>query len=300
MAKGGGGDGTAHIDESWGVGTLRTVPNILVTNLALVDIINALTNMPLFISWYICQTRSLSGPFLSWFVVMFYVLFMYLTVASLVVLMLDRYGAIVHGLRYHTWKTRNKAYVSVAVIWLAATAYAVGMFSLGVHIDIGDKPVWMYRILYFKKFGRSFLIPGYLVPFAVIIILGYLIWREVRKSTLLRVCPRSSLGKHARTDIKTAKTIGITILTYFWMGCFPVLLHSVARIHGSWLHFLAFFFIYTNSMANPVIFSLRAQRFRKAFVLLFREPFGHSQPIETRHTTLSGVTNWSSVNQAMI
>lgn len=259
--------------------SLRTVPNILVVNLAFIDVINALTNMTLFIMWYQCQVRFLTGSAVSWFIVMWYVLFMYLTVSSLVVLMLDRYGAIVHGLKYHTWKTKNKAVISVFVIWLAAMVYTFGMFSLGIGIDVGPLPVWIYRIQYFKKFGRSFLIPGYLVPFAIIVLLGFLIWRQVRMSTRL-IAPQSNMGKRVRSDVQTAKTLGITILAYFCMGCFPVLLHSIARLHGSWIHYLAFFFVFMNSMANPVIYSLRTKRFRTALMLLLRDPCGDSQPTD--------------------
>lgn len=212
---------------------------------------------------------------------------MYLTVASLVVLMLDRYGAIVHGIRYHSWKTKNKAMISVLFIWLAAMAYTFGMFSLGLNINVGPMPVWIYRIQYFQRFGRSFLIPGYLVPFAIIVILGFLIWREVRTSTRA-IAPQSTMDRRRiKTDVQTAKTLGITILAYFWMGCFPVLLHSIARLHGSWVHFLAFFFIFMNSMTNPVIYSLRTRRFRSSLSHMLRDPCGSSQPSLRRMKTTS-------------
>ena len=60
--------------------TLRTVPNILVVNLSVVDILNAVTNMPLMILWYICKVPYLKGRRTSWLIVSWYVLFMYLTV----------------------------------------------------------------------------------------------------------------------------------------------------------------------------------------------------------------------------
>ncbi|XP_048577261.1 neuromedin-U receptor 2-like [Nematostella vectensis] len=280
--------------------TLRTVPNILVANLALIDVVNACVNMPLFIMWYQCKVPYIGGPAVSWFTISFYVLFMNLTVVSLVVLMLDRYGAIVHGLRYHSWKTRNKALFSVFVIWFCACAYTYGQFAMGIHVDIGPQPAWMYRMEYFKIFGRPFVLTGYVVPLFVISILGILIWRQVRMSTIA-ISPQSSLGsdiKHRR-DVATAKTVGLTILAYFWFGFFPVLLHSVAKIHGSWVHFFAYWFIHVSSMANPIIYSLRTQRFRLTLTLLLREPCGKSQPSMTSSSMVpsSGVTHstgWTS------
>ena len=239
--------------------TLRTVPNILVVNLSVVDILNAAINMPLMILWYICKVPYLKGRSISWFIVTVYVMFMYLTVFNLTVLAVDRFGAIVLGFRYHSWKTLNKAKVAIVFVWLSAAAYTYGMFTLGLDIDLGDAPVLVYRIHYLKKFGRHFIIPGYMVPFTVMLILGAAIWFTVHAHNR-RVTPIRSTVKQIKSDVKTAKTIGLTCAAFFLMGVFPMLLHNIARIHGTWPHFLAFFLIHLNSMANPVIYSFKARR----------------------------------------
>ena len=239
--------------------TLRTVPNVLIANLAVIDILNALTNMPLMIMWYICKVPYLKGQPTSWFIVTWYVLFMYLTVFNLTVLTMDRYGAIVHGIHYHSWKTINKAKVAVLFVWLLAAAYTYGMFILGLDIDLGDAPVLVYRIDYLKKFGRHFIIPGYLVPFMIMLVMGVAIWRTVHIHSR-RISTFCSGGKQVKNDVKTAKTIGLTVAAFFCMGVFPMLLHNIARIHGSWPHFLAFFLTHLNSMANPIIYSLKTPR----------------------------------------
>ena len=239
--------------------TLRTVPNILVVNLSVVDILNAAINMPLMILWYICKVPYLKGRSISWFVVTVYVMFMYLTVFNLTVLAMDRFGAIVLGFRYHSWKTLNKVKVAVVFVWLSAAAYTYGMFTLGLDIDLGDAPVLVYRIHYLKKFGRHFIIPGYMVPFTVMLILGAAIWLTVHAHNR-RITPIRSTVKQIKSDVKTAKTIGLTCAAFFLMGVFPMLLHNIARIHGTWPHFLAFFLIHLNSMANPVIYSFKARR----------------------------------------
>ena len=239
--------------------TLRTVPNILIANLAAVDIINALTNMPLFIMWYICEVPFLKGRSISWFIVGWYVLFMWLTVFNLTVLTMDRFGAIVHSLRYHSWKTINKAKVAVVFIWLLAAAYTYGMLTLGLCIDIGHAPVLEYRRLYLSKFGRHFILPGYLVPFTIMLIVGVYIRRTVRRHTR-RLSTFCSVAKQVKRDVKTAKTIGLTVVAFFCMGVFPMFLHSISTAHGTWPHFLAYFLIHLNSMANPIIYSLKTRR----------------------------------------
>ena len=268
--------------------TLRTVPNILIVNIAVIDVINALINMPLLISWYVCRDGFLKGRWTSWIVISTYVMFMNLTVFALVVLMMDRYGAICHGLRYHSWKTKEKAFIAVALTWFIAGLYTYVQFGLGLNINVGDKPVNVYRKYYFVKFGRFFVTPGYLIPFAVILLLAFLMWRSVRANKARIAAHCSFYGKRTHSDVVTAKTIGLTILAYFFMGCFPIMLHNVARIHGSWAHFLAYFFVHMNSMINPIIYSLRTRRFRRAFCLLMKDPCGRTQPVNLRRRQILG------------
>ena len=239
--------------------TLRTVPNILIVNLAVIDILNAVTNMPLMIMWYIYQVPYLKGRAISWFIVTWYVLFMHLTVFNLTVLTMDRFGAIVHGIHYHSWKTINKAKAAVFFVWISSAAYTYGMFTLGLDIDLGDAPVLLYRIHYLKKFGRHFIIPGYVVPFTIMVVMGVTIWRTVHNHSR-RILAYSSTGKQTKNDVKTAKTIGLTVVAFFCMGVLPMLLHNLSKVHGSWPHFLAFFLNHLNSMANPIIYSLKTPR----------------------------------------
>ena len=98
-----------------------------------------------------------------------------------------------------------------------------------------------------------------MVPFTVMLILGAAIWLTVHAHNR-RITPIRSTVKQIKSDVKTAKTIGLTCAAFFLMGVFPMLLHNIARIHGTWPHFLAFFLIHLNSMANPVIYSFKARR----------------------------------------
>ena len=239
--------------------TLRTVANILIANLAVIDILNALTNMPLMIMWYICKVPYLKGRPTSLFIVAWYVLFMWLTVFNLTALTMDRFGAIVYGIWYHSWKTVNKAKVAVLFIWILAAAYTYGMFTLGLDTDLGDASVLVYRKHYFDNFGRLFIIPGYLVPLTIMLTMGASILYTVHQHSK-RIATFSSVGKHFKNDVKTAKTIGLTVVAFFLMGVLPMLLHNVSKIHGTWSHFLAYFLMHLNSMANPIIYSLKTPR----------------------------------------
>lgn len=240
--------------------TLRTVPNILIAHMAVVDILNALTNMPLFIMWYISDVSYLKGRPTSFFIITWFVLFVYLSIFNLIALTMDRFGAIVHGIRYHTWKTVNKAKIAVLFTWLLAVAYTYGMFiPIGLKIDLGGAAVWEYRKQYLRSFGRAFIILGHFVPFAIMLILGALIWRAVRRHKR-RLYPFFPMARQVKSDVKTAKTIGLTVAAFICMVVAPMFLHFFSKIHGTWPHFLAFFLSLLNNMVNPVIYGLYTQR----------------------------------------
>lgn len=239
--------------------TLRTVTNILIANLAVIDILNTVTNMPLMIMWYTCKVPYLNGRATSWFIVTWYVLFMYLTVFNLTAMTMDRFGAIVQSIWYYSWKSVNKAKVAVLIVWILAAAYTYGMFVLGLDIDIGDAPVLAYRKHYFENFGRLFIIPGHLVPLTIMLYTGASIWHSVYKHDK-RISTFCSIGRRFKNDVNTAKTIGLTVIAFLLMCVLPMLLHSISKMHGTWSHFLAFFLGHLNGMANPVIYALKTQR----------------------------------------
>ena len=99
---------------------LRNFPNILFANLALIDLLNALINVPLYALNFTPVTNSMKG---KWTIMCssLHLEFTLLNIASMSALMLDRFLALYLDLKYFTWKTTKKAYVAVALIWLVCT-----------------------------------------------------------------------------------------------------------------------------------------------------------------------------------
>ena len=91
-----------------------------------------------------------------------------------------------------------------------------------------------------------------------------------------------SLQEKARLkdDIKSIKTIGITIAAYFL--CYvPAILYAVVGLQkenlaDSWFGFIAWYSLYISSALNPIIYYLRASRCRSAFKQFLKDPFGSS------------------------
>lgn len=99
----------------------RSFSNILFANLALVDLLKTLVNLPLFAVSFILEPSSLKGK--TWAIISasLHVEFAFLNIVSMSALMLDRFLALQLELRYFTWKTTKKAKIAVFLIWLLCT-----------------------------------------------------------------------------------------------------------------------------------------------------------------------------------
>ena len=125
--------------------SLRTVPNILLTNLAVVELLNTAINMPLYLicftfeaSWYRGKTLAIINTSLNRFFAM-------LNLASMFTMMTNMYLAISFGLKYLAWKSKKKALICVFLIWFICIMMAILSAVPLLDIDLGDAHVMEYR-----------------------------------------------------------------------------------------------------------------------------------------------------------
>ena len=130
--------------------SLRTVPNILVANLAMVDLLHVAVNLPFHMmsnseaSWYRGQTLAIATAFLNR-------VFAILTLASLLAMMANVFLAIAFDFKYLAWKTKKKAIVCVILLWLTSLTVAIlGCIPL-LNINLGDARVREYRAEIYKR-----------------------------------------------------------------------------------------------------------------------------------------------------
>jgi len=94
---------------------LRNYANILIANLALVDLLNALSNMPIYflygvleVSWFKGKTLAILSAFLSR-------LFLLLNMTSMLIILVNVFLALTFDLRYFAWKTEERAIVIIVL-----------------------------------------------------------------------------------------------------------------------------------------------------------------------------------------
>ena len=161
---------------------LRTVPNILVANLALVDLLNSIINMPLAmisileVNWFRGKTLAILANFSQR-------IFTVLNLVSMLVMMANVYLAITFDLRYLAWKTKKKTLICCFLIWLIDIV-AVSLHTIPLlDINLGDAPVHEYRAEIFKR-GKYFCATFFALFIISLAVLGFLTSCAIKKNKL--------------------------------------------------------------------------------------------------------------------
>ena len=263
---------------------LRTIPNILIVNLSLIDLINSLVNMPLFAGFYVFKGDVFKGKGISYVFTSLHNYILYLNVLTLIVLMADRYGAIKFKQRYHAWKTTGKVRCAIAGIWITSTTLLAFLALLRHRIlsQYEGLSLLEYRRILYKAEGWKVVICVFGTPLIILVVLGTLIWRSVKASRqrIKAISGGDNCSPQGRKMLQLLRekelqtTRNITIIVVAYLVCFaPAIAYGGCLrrdIDVPWLEYFAFFFTYFTSACNPIVYSLRTCRFRQVIKDLFK------------------------------
>lgn len=100
---------------------LRTAANCLVLNLAIKGLLDAVVNGLVLFQFLIpnCRVLKHDYPLLNSFQIV-ECFFYFLNVLSILILMLSRYCAVAHKLRYHVWNTKRKSLIAIITVWIVS------------------------------------------------------------------------------------------------------------------------------------------------------------------------------------
>ena len=261
--------------------TTRTVTNIFIANLAVSDLITSLLNLPLFALAIVCDLSSLHNKTAGWWIYCSFAFFGLNRVVCMVLLVVDQYFSIVHGLRYRFWKTTSLAKRICCLTWIGALTLTLSNNIPNYHIDIGNVSSALYLTLYYRKSSLTFVyIPLIIIIFTV---MSTLTIKAVKRK-------QKVFGKNTVPDTKTAraaKTIYIVLLIYLF--CYiPTIIHAIASKIADlssfhWLKFFVNYFFYLGNAANGFMYLTRSQRFRRVFRQSMKYGAKFPAPYPTKH-----------------
>ncbi|XP_068728822.1 beta-1 adrenergic receptor-like [Montipora capricornis] len=257
---------------------LRTIPNFFIVNLSVIDLCNSLINMPLFAGYHVIETQFFQDKFVFIVCSSLYRFTQFLSLQTLLVIMMDRYGAIKYQLRYHVWKTKAKAYYAIAFIWFSgAVLTMVGTFRT-------DQILALYERLTFAEYFRiMFENDGWKVSLCVIgftfiglTILGFQVCRAVRSSRRKIEAigdgdgsseqGRKALNLLRMRELQTTRNVALIVVAYVFTYLPGFLYALLVRmgIFASWAKTFLLLFRFSCSACNPIVYCLRTSRFREA------------------------------------
>ena len=261
--------------------TTRTVTNIFIANLAVSDLIASLLNLPLFALTIVCDLSSLHNKTASWWIYYSQAFLGLNRLLCMVLLVVDQYFSIVHGLRYRFWKTASLAKRISCLTWIGALTLTLSNHIPNYHIDIGNVSSALYIQLYYRKSSLAFVI----IPLIVIVftVMSILTIKAVKRKGKI-------LGKNNVPDTKiarAAKTIYIVLLIYLF--CYiPTIIHAIASKKADlssfhWLKFFVNYFFYLGNALNSFMYLTRSQRFRRVLKQSMKYGAKFPAPTPTKH-----------------
>ena len=162
---------------------LRTYPNIPIANLALVDLLTALINMPLYLVFSILEVSWFKGKIMAIITLFMARLFMALNLTAMLVLLVNVLLALTCGLRYFTWKTNEKAVAIVFIDWFLCFLLVFLSCSTLFDINLQNAHVLIYRQAYFAQ-QKTLVISVMTVLVLCLIIFCILVFISLRKMKL--------------------------------------------------------------------------------------------------------------------
>uniref|UniRef100_A0A8B9SBN4 Gastrin-releasing peptide receptor n=1 Tax=Apteryx owenii TaxID=8824 RepID=A0A8B9SBN4_APTOW len=266
------------------VKSMRNVPNLFISSLALGDLLLLVTCVPVDASRYLAD-EWLFGRIGCKLIPFIQLTSVGVSVFTLTALSADRYKAIVRPMEIQASHALMKICVRAAIIWIVSMLLAIpeAVFSdLHPFHEKGTNKTFVSCAPYPHSDGlhpkihsmASFLI-FYIIPLSVISIYYYFIAKNLIQSAY-NIPVEGNI--HVRKQIESRKRLARTVLVFVCLFAFCWLPTHIIYLYRSYhysevdtsvLHFIASLcariLAFTNSCVNPFALYLLSKSFRKQF-----------------------------------
>lgn len=242
---------------------LRKPFTVMIANLALADLTAGAITEPMAAFFTIQEVRGVQvEDFAVYITHLSYFISCTTSVLTLGLLSVDRYLAISHALRYKAHITLSATIAMCIFVWITSVTLSL------VYIKTG-----------FINFAFVFANTAVLTTTCVLAVSYTRIFKSLRTRTrqigVLHegTNQRSERQKCVMLETKLTKLylimLGVFLLCFVPSCLFIYIMHfcsacDCVAIH--WLRDMSFLLVLTNSSLNPVLYSLKMKKFRKAFV----------------------------------
>lgn len=248
--------------------TLRNLPNYLIVDLAIVDLLNSVINIPLSICYVVLNDSVYRGRTFAWIVSLLHIMFSLLSLTTMTLQMIDRYLAVCWPVFYLANKSKTKMLVIILVKWVFIISLTGLLYFPLYKIDLGSVPVVIYRRIYSRTLSAYFIRTVVYVCILSIIVFAVLALRPLRqRAHVLPAAVQNRNSPMARIRQKALYTI--LIVTFMCVASYlPMIIRSVLGFgfenSGKEAHLAAFavmICLAIPSALNPIVYLNRVQDF---------------------------------------
>ena len=257
---------------------MQTIPNFLIRNLALTDIIMATLNMPFWIKSVCLGKWNLSQEWckVSASVQKTIVLASLLTMGLIA---MNRYMKVVKRTLYiKFFPSKRVAWLYFGFVWLVSVLFATPPLYGWGKIDFDSHFLLCSFNWREGHFSFVILLAGFfdVIMFAIF----YFYWKiyqTVKESTdnVNANVAQNGVGapRFHRTDIDVLKTC-FTVVCFFLITWFPISLCAFIIANGGYIPRevakVAVYLLFSSSVVNPIIYGIMNPQFKQAFKKVFR------------------------------
>lgn len=238
--------------------------DLLILNLALVDLISLTTFLP----WNIYLT-NLGRPEYKENYTSLNTFCLFLSGTAVLTIAIDKFVAVVYPLRYATFVTRTRTLLMIFCSWLVAVALGIAHFLVDVSIARGDHDILDKTLSAVVLLEMIFVASLYAVVFKAV---------KNQLSSRRNLDNSNSLATPQRKNqenglLKSALNTFIVVCLFYatYLPYAVLQMMAINSISDFVVWRRLFSFIYINSCINPFVYFFRIRRFRIVLLYIFNK-----------------------------
>lgn len=257
---------------------MRTIPNIYILNLAIVDFLFCLS-IP-FIAYQVITSSWPFGAVLCKILGGFDGLNQFASVYTLALMSTDRYIAVVYPLSSMRYRTRKVARLLCGSVWVLSLVLSLPLWIIQknkVFTDgngtvvarycIIELPDWEHSVLLYNLYG---FVLGFIIPLAIVITCYAVIMSKI----FANAQPISNKGSAAQRAQKRVTILVVIVIVAFVACWLPYYVIQMVHTFRDMTHAMSIAYTisiclcYINSCFNPFMYTFIGENFKRNMVRL--------------------------------
>ena len=261
--------------------SMYTTTNLLLTNVAVSDIISLVFCVPGMALRFFEHPSGSVGSFLCKLFTMHHVAGISLLVSGLTLTLIsaERYSALLQPVHLHLKLEKRRVVIAICLIWGFAIAFVLPLFIEQNYVD----KVQDCHLNWNSNVSRAYWALLATIVGISLSIMTFCYFQIVKALYFENILPPNCSS--TEQDIKDKQkiiTILITVTVLFFICFLPFIIVSAINISTqSILYKLSYFLVYTSCLVNPVVYILQSAKYRAGLKELWK-----GRPAQRRQRSL--------------